>query len=173
MATIKGIGLAKIVLTRGAKGLGFTAIVTMDGEAIGKIEDWGDGVPITIIHPEKEDEFTKRMNKYYATEGVTFFSPDMFLEEIRLLGSLEKVFATKTRTNAGSLHKIKPGILVVGSIEQEHIVDDMRYTIYTQVLSVMIYTTSLEHAIEKATSMVSIELDRIKTYTSAESFNIL
>lgn len=104
MATIKGIGLTKVILTRGMEGLGFTAIVMMDGEAIGKIEDYGDETPVNVvIHPDKEKEFTRRMNEYYAAEDITLFSPYIFLEDIRLLGGLEKAFGVKTKTNPGSL----------------------------------------------------------------------
>jgi len=173
MATIRGIGLAKVILTRGIEGLGFTAIIMMDGEAIGKVEDYGDGAPANVvIHPDKEDEFTSRMNKYYEAEGITLFSPYIFLEDIRLLGGLEKAFGVKTKTSPGSLHKIKSGILVVGFAKREHDIDDVKYTTYDEVLSVVIYTTDVEHAIEKAKSMTKAKLDKIKTFDSVESFNL-
>jgi len=173
MATIKGIGLAKVILTRGIEGLGFTAIIMMDGEAIGKVEDYGDGAPANVvIHPDKEDEFTSRMNKYYEGEGITLFTPYILLEDIRLLGGLEKAFGVKTKTNPGSLHKAKPGILVIGFVRREYEIDDVKYVTYDEVLSTVVYTTSLEHAIDKAKNMTTAKLDKIKTFTNIDSFNI-
>jgi hypothetical protein len=66
----------------------------MDGKKIGKILDdgWGGGMQIHIASVEKYQEFSNRVQSYFAEQPDEFETDDIFLNYLLNLWNLQKGF---------------------------------------------------------------------------------